>query len=751
MITEELTEEDVELLVDVYNKHGENIEWYTSQLSIAILHTKTIKDAIRLANYTNKMYPDPPETNDEEEYELQEELGNQLRSIFKDQNEESEDTDEDTNTDATFGMVGDEWHGPTPPSKGWKQIQPGPRGGKRWKKTGGSHDRGTGSEDGSSHTPTKGGMAKKTGRPSTEKTDRVRPDTHKPTDTKTTGDTRPTPSQPSKRSKPVATTTKPIEATSTQRATDAISIGQFNQKIDGYLGYFRGKRQPEIVEWFDELKDHINKVGAAEAARMLGESRADTLTSQPDTETRQYKGTGYWEGEYEKDGKFLKDYLNRTGIILQTGDIRDPNVKVVASAPIKSAIKQQKKGDIIARETNINTKLEESKMLPGLESSEDIHKIVGREVTHFTPDVMRKLDEVYGKGKWIVKSYGDEAYAGFGVFFPQRIKEIQRSSKESLWETNRALKKFGYQLARSRESGEVTGIKDSRTGNVYEFNSQQYNSIKNNTVKKLGNIAAASASSEKGAKLPTSEEESLKQDYGIRIVRSEQDDKKVVGITDEDGRYIAVNSKEWKHYGEFDAFGLVLERAITSVESGQAGDSRFMVQPAFQAVGVTEEDRALGATWETSTEGRVHVVSRDGKASVIPFATMANRGDAFPVVFASDDIRAMEKAVQDAIDALPASERAGQSYAPDVMKTKDGWRVVELNASSESGQSLWLEENPFVIDAYVSHLTGREPAHARFIRSLLQGNALERRKQDQQKQGTKQSKEQKLRFRKKGG
>ncbi len=36
-----------------------------------------------------------------------------------------------------------------------------------------------------------------------------------------------------------------------------------------------------------------------------------------------------------------------------------------------------------------------------------------------------------------------------------------------------------------------------------------------------------------------------------------------------------------------------------------------------------------------------------------------------------------------------------------------------------------LEENPFVIDAYVSHLTGRKPAHANFITSLLQGKAVE--------------------------
>lgn len=38
---------------------------------------------------------------------------------------------------AALGMVGDEWHGPTPPSEGWTEIEPGPRGGNRWKKSGG--------------------------------------------------------------------------------------------------------------------------------------------------------------------------------------------------------------------------------------------------------------------------------------------------------------------------------------------------------------------------------------------------------------------------------------------------------------------------------------------------------------------------------------------------------------------------------------------------------------------------------------
>ena len=36
--------------------------------------------------------------------------------------------------DVAFGMVGDKWHGPKPPGAGWAPIQPGPHGGKRWKR-----------------------------------------------------------------------------------------------------------------------------------------------------------------------------------------------------------------------------------------------------------------------------------------------------------------------------------------------------------------------------------------------------------------------------------------------------------------------------------------------------------------------------------------------------------------------------------------------------------------------------------------
>jgi hypothetical protein len=53
------------------------------------------------------------------------------------------------------------------------------------------------------------------------------------------------------------------------------------------------------------------------------------------------------------------------------------------------------------------------------------------------------------------------------------------------------------------------------------------------------------------------------------------------------------------------------------------------------------------------------------------------------------------------------------------MKTPDGYRVVELNAQGDDLGSGYLTDNHFTIDAYTSHIAGREPAHVRFIRRLL--------------------------------
>ncbi len=557
-------------------------------------------------------------------------------------------------------------------------------------------------------------------RPSNERVDKDRTGESKLTRTQTP---RPIPTG---KPEPLPTIKRPA---SEQRAV----LESTNRELERYSHYFNSKKQPDVSEWFDDLKEHINTVGADRALSQLSVPTHEPVTTTKEGENVQYKGTGYFKGD--KGLKFLEEYLDEVGITLVTGNRYNPNKRLIASAPVESAVKAAKKGDVVSIETvATQTKLDESKLLPGLESSEDIHTLVGHEVSQFTPDIISKLDNSYGKGKWIIKSYGNEAYAGFGIFFPQRLKEIQRGAKQTIFEMNKSLKKFGYSISRGGNT-QVDGLKDNQ-GKIYKFGSDDFSNIPNEKVKKLGMVVAASAPQEHGARLPTTPEVAIRQDYGITLTKGSNG--KVTGLIDSDGNNIPYNSPKWRKLvkDEYSTIGHEIERAVDAINLKKLPDPHFMVQPAFKVVGVTELDRALGFTWETSNEGRVHVTTNGGRASVVPYATLAGRADAFPVVFTNDDIRAMEKAVQDTIDALPESERSGQTYAPDVIKTSEGWRVVELNAASEFGESLWLEENPFVIDAYVSHLTGKKPSHVQFIQSLLQGEASKLKGLDKIEEGT---------------
>lgn len=302
-------------------------------------------------------------------------------------------------------------------------------------------------------------------------------------------------------------------------------------------------------------------------------------------------------------------------------------------------------------------KLDEAQHLPGLETSEDLGRIAGGEQpTHLTPDVLAKLDEKYGKGQWIVKCYDDNAAAGWGIFFPQRATAIPQDARNAIWTAGERLGRYGFKFARD-DGGRIVGI-EHENGDRYEYGTERYE-------KTIDGDARAAAD---------------------------------VPLSTPPGWCSPVRDNE-QH--------AALPRAS------------FMGQPAFPAVGISDEDRAKGKTWHEKNEGRVHLVTRpDGTVEVIPGATWL-KGGSLPVVFEDEHTRAMAKAAADTINALPPEARRGQVYAPDVMKTADGYRVVELNAQGDENGSGYLHDNQFTIDAYTSHLTGREPMHVQFIRQLL--------------------------------
>ena len=443
-------------------------------------------------------------------------------------------------------------------------------------------------------------------------------------------------------------TGKPANSPAARSIPRTATAEEVNRKIDRFNGFFRSKGQHHVADWLDKLKSHINAVGPESALAGIGGADSGSKKSGSTDSPVQYWGVGTDEANWKHMGHFMEAYLARNGIIAVTGDTSEEDKPLISAlgAPDRYVAGR----DFKPSEMPFKNKLIESKSLPGLESSEDVGDLMGRKVTHLTDDVVKKFDEKYGEGKWICKAYGDDAAAGYGIFFPQRVSAIKQDARNTIWMAGEHLDKYGFKIDRDKD-GKASGLVHS-SGDKYPFGSEKYNSTINGDARHWGDKVHAASDHEHGAMLP-------------------------------------------------------------------GGGEDFMVQPAFQAVGISDAERASGKTWHEKNEGRVHLVTKsDGSVEVIPHSTWL-KGGQLPVVFEDEDTRAMAKAAHEAISKLPAHARAGQVYAPDVMKTPDGYRVVELNAQGDFNGSGYLHDNHFTIDAYTSHLTGRVPAHVDFIRKLL--------------------------------
>lgn len=578
---------------------------------------------------------------------------------------------------AALGLIDGKWHGLTPPSWGrWVISTPGPRGGTIWERADGrSNNRGGRGRDGSISSTEDRGVEGTTQTSGIERTNRSGNGSNQPN--------------------------------SNQSSQDKEFTKRINKRLDAYKSYFRRfKGWDEAVQWIDSLQKHINDVGSDIALNELLDD--SNLTDK--VNRVQYKGVDKFEkplsGPDKADLNFITRYLDHVGItFLPRNAKRDKSIPLIASAPITSAIESKQDEDIVAAETNWDSKLVEAKLLPGLETTEDIHKLLGYKVDQITPIVMRKLDRIYGKDNWVIKNYGEESLAGFGVFFPQRCRQIQENSRQILYESEIQLKALGYSLY-------------DPDGNIQKPRNAT------SKVNKLYDSAISASINADGVKLPNTSEDRLLQEYGIRLIVNK--DGEVTGLIEKDGTRVKRGSKKWNKLEEWDSGPgeHTISRAITAMSwygpsSGYDSGLKYMVQPAFDSPLVTEADRREGVTWETGHEARVHAITDNGKVTIIPYTTLASRRDTFPTVFYNDDIKEMEKVVQKTLRGLPRSERVGQTYGVDVLKTSDGWKVVETNPSVAGGQSMWLRRNPFVIDAFVSYLTNREPAHVKFIRDVL--------------------------------
>lgn len=428
----------------------------------------------------------------------------------------------------------------------------------------------------------------------------------------------------------------------------AAGTAEVSRRLDRYEGFFRAKGQHHVADWLGLLRGHVAAVGADEALAALG---GDAPRGGDGTQV-QYWGVGTDEANWRHMGAFMEAYLARNGITAVTGETSEPGSPLISAlgAPDRYVAGR----DFKPAGMHFKNKLDEARTLPGLESSEDVSKVMGREVTHLTPEVTARLDERYGAGRWIVKCYDDNAAAGYGIFFPQRAQAIAQDARNALWDSGRELARYGFAHLRD-DAGRVVGVRHEG-GDEYRFGTDRYEKTIQGDARHWADRAAAAAPHERGAMLP---------------------------------------------------------------------EGSFMAQPAFAAVGISDAERAAGKTWHERNEGRVHLVTRpDGSVEVVPHATWL-KGGSLPVVFEDDDTRAMAAAAKAAVEAIPHEARKGQVYAPDVMKTADGYRVVELNPQGDHNGSGYLHDNHFTIDAYVSHLTGRVPQHVRFIRDLLSRRVAE--------------------------
>jgi hypothetical protein len=172
-------------------------------------------------------------------------------------------------------------------------------------------------------------------------------------------------------------------------------------------------------------------------------------------------------------------------------------------------------------------------------------------------------------------------------------------------------------------------------------------------------------------------------------------------------------------------------RAMEAKEPGflsKVNAEHLMVQEAYD-IGM---DRPKDSFTISGQELRIHVMTdRDGNAHVLPFTTFwkltPNESASLPlesrvpIMVESPDILAAHQTALDAIHSAPLSDRTGQLYGLDVIRTRSGeWGVVELNPTEYAKASGFFMENPLVHDSFVASLMGERPMHAELTNEVHQ-------------------------------
>lgn len=172
-------------------------------------------------------------------------------------------------------------------------------------------------------------------------------------------------------------------------------------------------------------------------------------------------------------------------------------------------------------------------------------------------------------------------------------------------------------------------------------------------------------------------------------------------------------------------------RAMEAREPGflsKVNAEHLMVQEAYD-IGM---DRPKDSFTISGQEVRVHVMTdREGNPHVLPFTTfwkltpnesadlpIPNR---VPIMVESPDILAAHQKALESVASAPFSDRSGQLYGLDVIKTRSGeWGVIEMNPTEYQAASGFFMENPLVHDSFVASLMGERPVHAELASEVHQ-------------------------------
>lgn len=454
-----------------------------------------------------------------------------------------------------------------------------------------------------------------------------------------------------------ADSNQPVDTRDVKRI--AANDAEVNRRLERFEKLFRARGREQLANWMTALREHVAAVGAESALESLGEEVVDENEERHDVQysAPDRREVVSWGDGTDRDVKFINAYLARSGIIPLPiyGTTAKKNTPLVTPFTEDPRFRHRT-GD---NETPGDFK---PKIAPFKNKLEESQHLPGLESTE---DLDKATNERVTHLTPQVMAKLDKKF-GKGKWIIKNYDADTAFAGAGIY-----FPQFAKKIREDARSNIATGK----------------NILANNGLSYLTN-----------------------------------DEGKIIGIQD-DKRGYKFGSSSYKQRlgtGELRTWGDAIAESVNSMDGAELPNKgkKFMVQPAFNAVGATEESRAAGTTWQGMKEGRVHVVVRNGKAEIVPHSTWI-KGEYLPVVFENNDSREMQKAAQNAIDQLPEKAKNGQVYAPDIIRTDEGFKVVELNYSEGKGSSGFLQFSPFTIDAFTSHMTGREPEHVRFIRRLL--------------------------------